>query len=1480
MSGRQFRCSFFVSATRVVSAMFALAVLMASAGPVVATDVAAGIDLFQSPPGSSFTDDFNSGAGGNPIPADFFDPGSDPFDGSIGLDGDPFPYSGNGPCLAPADTIVERLTDAPFLGCPEAVDIPIQIVALSLVSTAPITVTYNGGLNPELWDIRACLSDLPQQIGNMTIQHDCPDGGTFFSNLPVLPKFIFTRQSDNAVRIFDAGVQAVPPTLFSTFAGWVHQSTISQVTQVGPGSEVDGNCDGVLEVLPVGTSNFVPGIFPFPCDCTTPPGGSQQQKKLTGEQAMLAAHGVLPAQDPPDDNGNGIPDDCEGTGPKPVESKWTQLPHPPMEGFNVPSDLDWVTLGQQPPGDPGPGPNWVVADDFQSDGRPITCVRWWGSYVDGDFEPPCGIACPPGGIDEAEPNCGVPADFVNGGCNSTPPVYTPIACGDTVCGTAAYDLPVAPGVRDTDWYELVLAADTAVTWSVVAGFDVVIGVVDNGGVPSCVGVNSLLVFSTAGPCTPTSVTVCLPPGVWWLFVAPDFAGPPLACGAEYVGTVTCGPCISKPAESKPDKMEKMSTSARAEATTRGGPRKQDAGPKPWLNTSTVIGGGLTPVGIGIICVDPGLDCWSTECGTSLADLSSTPIPAGFFDPGSLPFEGTIELGGGPGLIDTQIARLDQMCFSDSLPETQTTQIQLVQLDLVGCAPITVQGSGGTEQWDVQVDLAGPQPLGSMTVTKENANGGTFSSDLPVQPRYTFSRVEDPLDTRIFDTFLAGFPPIQMQTIADACWSTDESLEQCSFDGFAAGYCGGGGGGCCKPVCHRAGGDTPHQHCTTPPLCPPCPRDVDGWLVSFHTDLPADQSPDGFSQPLDLLGLYFCPDAAVQEVATGIIGWDGHRVYEYVVELEHCHLLHSYNDPRPGAMPPDPARDIAFCETEDFIYWLDIQAIVGHTYVHGQCDCDCDFNGDGICTVVDLAAFAACIGTPTPPGCDQADFDCDGDVDVDDQTIMACLIGGGTPAQCCPNLGDPLWMEVETQNWAKDHFWGWHTSPDHWNDQSVMGMVVMGPGMEWLYPGWMIVDGSEHLHKCACLGDFDGDMVLTGADIQGFVACVTGNVPAGTICTCADVNMSGSVDSGDIAAFVTKLLQKAPCMNFQPFVDQAFELLTPSQLGACCISPTECVIVSEIECVECRGGIYLGDKEECPTTTVRVVVHTATQWSHSIETVVDCPSPAAGLVGCTDELFEIDPWTTEAGGTSCEDFSHPEACPIPADFFGPGSDPFTGQVCFDGVPLGNTPFGDFGDADTLVLRTQSPFDRCDVSAPFPTPSVDVSIEVVALNLTSVNPIIVTFNGGQNPEAWDVDVSLSDVPAPSFGTLTAIKSHCNGGTYSSSLSVFPKFTFTRVSDQMQIVLDTGLSGCDPIDMGTSGDTWVHDPHPNMGLQNPVCTDFFPGVEDQNPVDQSTCDCNGNGNRDICDVPQSPGCPIGSCTVGCSNDLNEDCVPDECP
>ena len=94
-------------------------------------------------------------------------------------------------------------------------------------------------------------------------------------------------------------------------------------------------------------------------------------------------------------------------------------------------------------------------------------------------------------------------------------------------------------------------------------------------------------------------------------------------------------------------------------------------------------------------------------------------------------------------------------------------------------------------------------------------------------------------------------------------------------------------------------------------------------------------------------------------------------------------------------------------------------------------------------------------------------------------------------------------------------------------------------------------------------------------------------------------------------------------------------------------------------------------------------------------------------------------------------------------------------------------------------------------PPPYPSSDlIDLELVELSLKSVAPITVTYNGGMDPELWDVEVDLS-MTSPPPGTLRATKTHCNGGTYESNLTVQPRFTFTKVDDPgLERVLDTGL------------------------------------------------------------------------------------------
>jgi hypothetical protein len=51
---------------------------------------------------------------------------------------------------------------------------------------------------------------------------------------------------------------------------------------------------------------------------------------------------------------------------------------------------------------------------------------------------------------------------------------------------------------------------------------------------------------------------------------------------------------------------------------------------------------------------------------------------------------------------------------------------------------------------------------------------------------------------------------------------------------------------------------------------------------------------------------------------------------------------------------------------------------------------------------------------------------------------------------------------------------------------------------------------------------------------------------------------------------------------------------------------------------------------------------------------------------------------------CHRFGSGDPCspPIPAGFFGPGSDEFAGEVCLRGVPLGDTPYGHYAAAEPV------------------------------------------------------------------------------------------------------------------------------------------------------------------------------------------------------
>lgn len=142
----------------------------------------------------------------------------------------------------------------------------------------------------------------------------------------------------------------------------------------------------------------------------------------------------------------------------------------------------------------------------------------------------------------------------------------------------------------------------------------------------------------------------------------------------------------------------------------------------------------------------------------------------------------------------------------------------------------------------------------------------------------------------------------------------------------------------------------------------------------------------------------------------------------------------------------------------------------------------------------------------------------------------------------------------------------------------------------------------------------------------------------------------------------------------------------------------------------------------------------------------------------------DEFETPANGETFHDFG---GSPIPANFFGAGSQAFNQLVAMEGVPLSGG-----SDVDTIIQRHDT----------VPAPGGSTGLTMTGLSLKSINPITVTYSG-HGPESWNVQVSLSQFKA-STGTMKI-----NASTMDSTLKVWPRFTFTRIPDGLTKVLDTG-------------------------------------------------------------------------------------------
>jgi hypothetical protein len=146
-------------------------------------------------------------------------------------------------------------------------------------------------------------------------RHSCTNGGTFSATLPVIPLLRFTRVSDGALRILDV---VVPQLQFNTqngrWLGYNPGAPFNLITAAAGLVTVDHDGDPATPMvgpLPASSTNFFPGMRIERCQTGCGPG--VVMKRLTEEEALLAKHGILPAQYPThqDWDQDGIPDDAD-----------------------------------------------------------------------------------------------------------------------------------------------------------------------------------------------------------------------------------------------------------------------------------------------------------------------------------------------------------------------------------------------------------------------------------------------------------------------------------------------------------------------------------------------------------------------------------------------------------------------------------------------------------------------------------------------------------------------------------------------------------------------------------------------------------------------------------------------------------------------------------------------------------------------------------------------------------------------------------------------------------------------------------------------------------------------------------------------------------------------------------------------------------------------------------------------------------------
>ena len=174
--------------------------------------------------------------------------------------------------------------------------------------------------------------------------------------------------------------------------------------------------------------------------------------------------------------------------------------------------------------------------------------------------------------------------------------------------------------------------------------------------------------------------------------------------------------------------------------------------------------------------------------------------------------------------------------------------------------------------------------------------------------------------------------------------------------------------------------------------------------------------------------------------------------------------------------------------------------------------------------------------------------------------------------------------------------------------------------------------------------------------------------------------------------------------------------------------------------------------------------------------------------------------------------------LPADFFGPGSEPFSGNVVLKGKKI----------LQNVVMERMAGAVFGASSAP-----QDIPLEIVGLSLASVQPIVITYGDGAT-EQWDVAIDLDRDENSSCWIRVShfAPGDPDGGTIlpaGSFFDIFAEVTFSHTPPSGATRF-RGFAIVDRTQLNTTDATWAHRHSSIAGGAN---RDFIPGADPANPT-----------------------------------------------